>query len=828
MSVKDEILKGLGFLHPQIGRPDYGVVELCAFCPGAYDRGPWTGSAQGKEGMVAGWYESAEGLASDAADVHNGWRGKGGQTEYPTATYVTLNPCIAAMTGRADNRLKAVKARTKDEHISRVRNILIDIDPERPSDVSASEAEKKAAVAVTRRVRQFLVDDCFWPEPMVADSGNGGHLVFKVHFPDEMNLAECSATVKALLGTLAEKFDAVETGENGEAISIKVDRSVFNPSRIVKLWGTVARKGDATKDRPHRASRVVHVPSQEQGPVTLPMIQAVMSLLESEKGGDEKPAPSAPSPFPVAPPSGGSGEGRLDVDAYLEHYGIEVDKVDEVMGKDGQGYKRWCLNACVFDPSHSPNEAFIGQGQDGKLFYRCFHNSCQGRTWAEARKEISGEDRIRSFMVGGDGCDFQPVVESGGSIPFPHVNKDGKPYARYENFVALIEAYGIGIKYNIMGKHEDVRLPGGLWGDSDRLRTLARDYVEDLCAKHGLPSAKLDPWMRMYGETRAYHPAKEWIESKTWDGVSRFEDLVGTVSTGTQGAWRTYLRRWLIQGIAALYEKKFCCRGVLTFTGAQGVGKTSWFKSLLPESINAFGEGLNLDPGDKDSSIITLSKWIVELGEVDATFKKTDISRLKAFLTKEKDILRVPYGRAYDHWGRRTVVGATVNDPQVLMEGTGNTRWGCFESDRINWRHGIDMQQMWAEAKVWYELGESWFLDEKETDMLNNVNQAFEVADPVKELIISRFMFDLPCETWENWMTTTEVLQTIGYDKPSRAIATNAGVILKNLVGSQEQKRVNGKFGRYYRMPLVRGSHDSTNRVTDFDWSGCDSGEIKH
>jgi hypothetical protein len=59
------------------------------------------------------------------------------------------------------------------------------------------------------------------------------------------------------------------------------------------------------------------------------------------------------------------------------------------------------LETCLFNPDHAGNEAAIGQAADGKLYYKCFHNSCQGRTWAEARQIISGDDKLGQFMVGG-------------------------------------------------------------------------------------------------------------------------------------------------------------------------------------------------------------------------------------------------------------------------------------------------------------------------------------------------------------------------------------------------------------------------------------------
>ena len=45
---------------------------------------------------------------------------------------------------------------------------------------------------------------------------------------------------------------------------VSVDTGVANAARIWKLYGTTARKGDSTKDRPHRRSRLLTVPAVVQ------------------------------------------------------------------------------------------------------------------------------------------------------------------------------------------------------------------------------------------------------------------------------------------------------------------------------------------------------------------------------------------------------------------------------------------------------------------------------------------------------------------------------------------------------------------------------------
>lgn len=90
------------------------------------------------------------------------------------------------------------------------------------------------------------------------------------------------------------------------------------------------------------------------------------------------------------------GYHKIDVPGYLQHYQIAY-----TIKQNGTG-TIYRLNHCVFDSSHTTNEASIIQDAIGKLYYQCFHNSCKGRTWVEARELISGKDSLKSFMPEAD------------------------------------------------------------------------------------------------------------------------------------------------------------------------------------------------------------------------------------------------------------------------------------------------------------------------------------------------------------------------------------------------------------------------------------------
>ena len=162
--------------------------------------------------------------------------------------YITLQPCHPDIILRAKNKLVRQKKdfSTPDKYITGYRWLLIDSDPERISGISSTDEEHALALAHSRSIRDAL-SRLGWPDPIEADSGNGSHLLYRTDLA-----ATEGEFVRRVLEGMAQHFDT-ET--------IHIDRTVYNPSRICKLYGTLACKGDNTAERPHRLSRLLTVPA---------------------------------------------------------------------------------------------------------------------------------------------------------------------------------------------------------------------------------------------------------------------------------------------------------------------------------------------------------------------------------------------------------------------------------------------------------------------------------------------------------------------------------------------------------------------------------------
>ena len=80
---------------------------------------------------------------------------------------------------------------------------------------------------------------------------------------------------------------------------------------------------------------------------------------------------------------------------------------------------------------------------------------------------------------------------------------------------------------------------------------------------------------------------------------------------------------------------------IVVTAAAQGIGKSSFFKALWPES-NWFTD--TPIGKDKDNYLAVNSKWIIELSELETVTSKKSAGEVKAFLSSQEDTYRQPYG----------------------------------------------------------------------------------------------------------------------------------------------------------------------------------------
>jgi P4 family phage/plasmid primase-like protien len=268
--------------------------------------------------------------------------------------YFTLNKVNPALYARRPDSLSTSRealATTSDADIEKRRWLPIDFDPKRPSDISSTDEEHDAAIDRAKEVREYL-KSMGWPEPILADSGNGAHLLYAIDLPNNESATES-------VGLCLKALDALFSDDK-----VDVDTANFNAARIWKAYGTITRKGGNIPERPWRRSRVLELPSD-----IVPVPEELLAGLGwgfKQKEREEKYEPD---------------RGSINLEQWLSTHGIDVVKCKPAKN----GGTMYIIDTCPWDSSHVDRSAWAVQFPSGAIAAGCKHNGCSAKGWRDLR-----------------------------------------------------------------------------------------------------------------------------------------------------------------------------------------------------------------------------------------------------------------------------------------------------------------------------------------------------------------------------------------------------------------------------------------------------------
>lgn len=267
--------------------------------------------------------------------------------------YFTLNAINPACYDREqhDRIVTKPKSTTSDNDIVGRDWILIDIDTKKPSDTNSTDKEKEMAKEVVNNVFKFLRDEGF-EKPVVCDSGNGFHLLYKIAMK---NSNENTTICKEFLQVL----DMLFSNPN-----VEIDCTTHNASRVCKLYGTFSRKGSNTKKRPQRESKILRIPDE-------------IKITPNEYFA--KVAAMLPKPEQPSKSNYYSNE-KFDLEAFLNKHHIAVRNIVRT-----SSFTKYILDECPFNSSHRAPDSAIFEMSNGGLGFKCLHSSCSQYTWKDFR-----------------------------------------------------------------------------------------------------------------------------------------------------------------------------------------------------------------------------------------------------------------------------------------------------------------------------------------------------------------------------------------------------------------------------------------------------------
>jgi len=362
-----------------------------------------------------------------------------------------------------------------------------------------------------------------------------------------------------------------------------------------------------------------------------------------------------------------------------------------------------------------------------------------------------------------------------------------------KDYIAALQETGAVIRQNEMN---DVMFVNGTQMNDAR-ESVIMNRLRDI----GLSGEiRMKDAMNEMGHTNRFHPIKNYLDAlPAWDGVDRLSEFLGYMTfDGKPEIARTFTQKWLIGAIAKIYDNSQTY--MLVLDGKQGIGKSylsRWLCSCLPDM---FLES-PIKPDDKDSLIRLMSYWVWEVGELQATTRKSDVEALKDFITHRIVTVRLPFAKRDISRPTTANLIGTINENGggFLADTTGNRRFAIVKLSGINWQYTtIDIHMLWSQVLHLYRSGQTNLLAPEETAEQAAINEKYHVMNPAIEYFCARYeinplspayvsMKDILAQLQNDGLTGSQHSHTINlaaYLQSKGAIKkpTNRGMVYQGVV----------------------------------------------
>ncbi len=362
------------------------------------------------------------------------------------------------------------------------------------------------------------------------------------------------------------------------------------------------------------------------------------------------------------------------------------------------------------------------------------------------------------------------------TFPHLHIGKTTiKPKDTYDNFVHIMKFYNVDLGVDIITKKVT------LFGNGDQ--NANQEDILDLMEINNMSSKSRGiRYINKYANENRYNSFYDLLTKTKWDGVDRLNDFYNTLKVKPEHIElrNLYLLTWLKQFIYTScfssvkpYESKKISRLLLVLQSKQEGGKSTWVKNLLPAKMEKdyISIGATLKTDDDRHMLGLVTKLIVELGEIEKSFKHSDINAFKAFYGRTVDTLKMIYVTFPVDFERTTSFIATTNDFYFLKDNTGSTRFLIIPLDDeykdekglsilCNGRHKIDMIMLYRqvlESEDWVNFE----LNALDKEIQKEINNQFTMNDTMEDLFFEEFSREI--SDTAPLYTCTEILRKLGY-----------------------------------------------------------------
>ena len=322
------------------------------------------------------------------------------------------------------------------------------------------------------------------------------------------------------------------------------------------------------------------------------------------------------------------------------------------------------------------------------------------------------------------------------------------------------------------------------WSDADSVH-----LVEWLSREHNLqvPPKTVHECVMLIASEESFSPPARWLATLNWDRVPRVNKWLHAYLGCEDCTYTSQLSVYLLVALVRrALDPGHKIDQMIVLEGDQGVGKSTALRTLI--GAEWFNDS-PLDIASKDGAIQLQGTWLYEISELES-FSKRELTTIKAYLSRQHDRFRRPYGKFVSTFKRQTVFVGTTNQSHYLVDETGNRRFlpiavGAIDLESLE----RDRAQLFAEALA--------LAADERNGWLSYVQQ----TDDVRAAQDNR----LETDPWEDDVLTKALDLSGVVGRP-----VQAGQILKEMdvPVSQITQTASNRVGRILRMNgWRRGSH---------------------
>jgi predicted P-loop ATPase len=346
-------------------------------------------------------------------------------------------------------------------------------------------------------------------------------------------------------------------------------------------------------------------------------------------------------------------------------------------------------------------------------------------------------------------------------------------------------------------KAEDNAWQPRAWTDHDD--TLATDWLQ--AQGIGVPITVTTSAIEAVAKDASFHPVRDYLTGLTWDGTKRVGRFAATYLGAEDTPYHNEVSTRMFIAPVARIMRPGCKHDHMPILEArQGAGKSKAIKMLFePWFTDDLAEF-----GSKDASMQVRSAWGIEVAELSA-MTRSEIERVKAFITRSVDRFRPSYGRRVIEVPRQAVFFGSTNALEYLKDETGGRRFWPVRCGRIDHDAIVrDRDQLWAEAVALYNAEEPWWLTNEALLVEAREQQEHRYQEDPWQEFIAKY-----CATAGD-VSVAELLETLGVERErwGQVEQNRVARCLVKLGWERYQKRLSSEVRQWrYRRAGVTG-HD--------------------